>query len=89
MTSPSCSNNFIFPLGDDCKLLATQIPHIRFNHCYREANKSVDMLAKLGAVQDGCFEIFARLPMDVVRTFKSELDGLYLNRVCLETLFLV
>ena len=47
------------------------------------------MLAKLGAVQDGCFEIFARLPMYVVRTFKSELDGLYLNRVCLETLFLV
>ena len=47
------------------------------------------MLAKLGAVQDGCFEIFARLPMDVVRTFKFELDGLYLNRACLETLFLV
>ncbi|XP_065638063.1 uncharacterized protein LOC136071101 [Quercus suber] len=89
LTSPSCSNNLIYALVDDCRLLATQIPQIRFNRCYREANRSVDKLARLGAIQDSCFEIFARPPMDVVRSFKSKLDGLYLNGVCPETLFLV
>ena len=77
LTSPSCSNNLIYPLVDDCRLLATQISQIKFNHCYREANRSTDKLARLGEVQDSCFEIFARPPVDVVRTFKFELDGLY------------
>lgn len=68
LTSPSCSNNLTLPLVDDCRLLATKIPQIRFNHCYREANRSVDKLARLGAVQDSCFEIFTCPPVDVVRT---------------------
>ena len=68
LTSPSCSNNLTLPLVDDCRLLATKIPQIRFNHCHREANRSVDKLARLGAVQDSCFEIFTCPPVDVVRT---------------------
>lgn len=53
---------------------------------FREANRSADKLARLGAVQDSCFEIFTRPPVEVVRTLKAELDGLHLNRVCPETL---
>lgn len=43
LSSPSCSNNLISPLVDDCRLLA-HIPQIRFNNCYCEANRSADKL---------------------------------------------
>ena len=68
LTSPSCSNNLTLPLVDDCRLLATKIPQIKFNHCYWEANRSTDKLARLGVVQDSYFEIFTRSPVEVVRT---------------------
>ena len=48
LSNPSYSNSVISPLFDDCKLLASQIPHLRLKHIYREANKCADRLANLG-----------------------------------------
>ena len=37
-SNPSYSNSFAMPIVDDCRLLFSQIPHVRIGHCYREAN---------------------------------------------------
>ena len=81
------TNNLLSPLVDDCRLLATLIPQIQLKHYYCEANRSTDKLARLGAIQDSCFELFVCPPMDVFGIFNFELNGFYLNKVCLETLF--
>ena len=43
------SNNAISPLIEDCMYLVSQIPQVRIKHCYREANKCADKLARKGA----------------------------------------
>nr|POE98839.1 hypothetical protein CFP56_56122 [Quercus suber] len=46
LNNPSQTNPIFSPLLDDCKQLASQIPHIRFSHCYRESNRCADYLAR-------------------------------------------
>jgi len=43
------SNNAIAPLLEDCKYLISHIPQVRIKHCYREANRCADRLARKGA----------------------------------------
>lgn len=58
LNSPRGTNTPISSLVDECRLLATRIPQVRFKHCYREANRSADKLAKQGAVQEEQFILF-------------------------------
>lgn len=37
------------PLVDDCRVLLSRIPHHKVQHCFREANKCADDMAKMGA----------------------------------------
>ncbi|KAL0014756.1 hypothetical protein SO802_001825 [Lithocarpus litseifolius] len=85
ITSLVCSNSLITSLVDDCKQLASRIPRIRFNHCYREANRSADKLARMGAVQQRPFTIFLSPPVDVFNIFISELFGETIARACPES----
>ena len=43
-------NNVISPLLDDCRHLAAHFHRIRSNHCYRQANRCADLLARMGAI---------------------------------------
>ncbi|KAL0010834.1 hypothetical protein SO802_005942 [Lithocarpus litseifolius] len=60
------TNLFVSPLMDDYRLLASRIPQIRFRHCYREANRCVDALARLGGLQSIDFAIFVSPPMGLL-----------------------
>ena len=42
-------NIAICPLVDDCRHLASQFLQVRFKHCYREANRCADSLARVGS----------------------------------------
>ena len=41
------ANNAISPILDDCRLLMTRFSRLQVNHCYREANKVADSLARM------------------------------------------
>ena len=43
---------------DDYKKMASQIPKIHFKHCFREAIRCADKLARIGAHQDFDFILF-------------------------------
>ena len=64
--SPSPSNSIVSSLMDDCICLATRIPHKRFRHIYREANKCADCLARIGSLLDSDFAVFSSPPVDLV-----------------------
>ena len=56
------SNNIIVA---DCKEGLSQIPQSWIMHCYREANKCADALARRGALLTQDFSIFIQPPDDV------------------------
>ena len=87
LANPSYTNIFVSSLMDDCRLLITQIPQICFRHCYREANRCADALARMGGSQVSDFVNFVCPPEDLVQLLDSDLHGLYLNRMCPVSVF--
>ena len=49
----------------DCRKWMKKIPLVRIQHCYREANKCVDALARRGASLTQDFTIFMEPPSDI------------------------
>ncbi|KAL0009032.1 hypothetical protein SO802_010534 [Lithocarpus litseifolius] len=49
----------------DCKEGLKKISRVRIQHCYREANKCADALARRGALLSQYFVIFQSPPVDV------------------------
>ena len=84
ISNPNYTNVFVSPLMDDCRLLVSRIPQIRLRHCYREANRCVDGLARLGGLQATDFVVFMCPPVGLVKLLDSDFKGLYLNRLCPE-----
>ena len=75
-------NNVISPILDDCKQLAARFQRIQFNHCYRQANRCADLLARMGAFQDLEFISFASPPMDICNALEDDFIGVYFNKMC-------
>ncbi|XP_075645148.1 uncharacterized protein LOC142616159 [Castanea sativa] len=55
LNNPNNTNLIISSIVDDYRQLASRIPLTCFNHCYRETNRSADMLARMGSQQSSSF----------------------------------
>ena len=75
-------NNAISPLIEDCKCLISQIPQVRFKHCYCEANRCADKLARKGANQTLNLIFYENLPVDLCEFVEADLNGISLARQC-------
>ena len=80
IANDNSSNWFISFLIDDCRILASQIPHKKIGHCFREASKCADA-PPIGVVDTP--------PIGVVDVFNSDLFKLYSNRFCLGSFVVV
>lgn len=67
--------NGIDVLVADCREGLKQIPLVRIQHCYREANKCADALVRRGAIMDQDFTIFMDPPFDVAFLLKLDSVG--------------
>ena len=80
--NPNFEGNVISPILDDCKQLMMQFHQIQFKHCYREANRCADMLAKVGLDQSSCLLHFD-CPPEIIRTILDEdCNGMFVDRTC-------
>ena len=86
LNNPNNTNLIISSIADDCRKLASQIPRIRFDHCYREANRSANTLARMGAQQSSSFCLYTSPPEDVIPLLEFDNSDLYVNRRCPVTL---
>ena len=59
----------------DCKARLRDILVVKIQHCYREANKCVDALARRGALLSQDFVIFLELPVDVSLLLSLDATG--------------
>ena len=82
LDNPSYVNNVISPLLDDCKLLISRIPLFCIKHCFRQANRCADSLARLSFCLDTDLSTFDSPPVDLIDVFEDDLNGLFCNRVC-------
>ena len=77
-------NNVMSPILDDCRQLVTQFHWIRLKHCYHEANRCADALARRGAEQDIDFLSFLSPLEDILNVFMEDFSGMHFNRHCPE-----
>ena len=59
--NPNGNNNLVV----DCKECMARIPRVHIQHCYREANKCADALARRGALSPCNFLVFDSPPANV------------------------
>ena len=80
-------NYIISPILDDCRHLASRFHQIQFSHCYRQANRCADMLARIGADQEAEFILFSSPPVDLFKALEDDCNGVYFNRLCTDFSF--
>ena len=68
--------NGIDVLVVDCRKFLKDIPLVRIKHCYREANKCADALARRGALLSQDFIIFLDPPSDVALLLSLDSVGM-------------
>ena len=68
-------NNIVSPVLDDCKHLISRFSRIKFNHCYRQSNRYVDVPAKVAAKKNSDFIYFECSPVDIRKVFEDDLNG--------------
>ena len=77
-------NNVVSPILGDCRNLAARFQQIQFKHCYRQANRCADLLARMGAIQESDFISFVSPSVDIYKNFEEDLNGVYFSRMCTE-----
>ena len=82
LNSPSLRNSVISPIFEDCKQLILQIPQVRINHVYREANICADWLANFGHSQSLDFILFSAPPVSLLPSVEADRSGRWCNRLC-------
>ena len=82
LDNPSYANIVISPLLDDCKLLISRIPQFCIRHCFRQANRCADSLARMSYCLDADFSTFDSPPVDLIDVVEDDLNEMFFNRVC-------
>ena len=83
LANPLYSNNAISPLIEDCRFFISQIPHVRIKHCYCEADRCADKLARLGANQNVNFICYEEPPGELGEIVEADCNGVSIARQCL------
>jgi len=73
MQKEDCNQNSNDALARDCKSGLREIPLVKIQHCYHEANKCVDALARRGSLLSQDFVVFLDPPTDIA--FLLSLDS--------------
>ena len=78
------SNRSFSSLLEDYRKLIYEIPQVQIKHCYCEANRCADLMARKGTVQDQSFLVFESPLEDMIGIVKSDLTGASVARRCSE-----
>jgi len=53
-------------------------------HCYCQANRCADLIARLGAEQELEYRLFSSPPVDLAKALEDDCNGVFSNRLCTE-----
>ena len=82
MKNSAYVNQIISPILDNCRQLMTGFQQVQLKHCYRQANRCADLMARLGANQEQEYMLFSSPPVDLAKTLEDDSSGVVFNRLC-------
>ena len=82
LRSYNYDNTIISPIMDDCRKLVSCFQQIQIKHYYRQANRCADLLAKIRVEQEIDFLNYLSPPVDFLQILQEDRNGLYVNRIC-------
>ena len=77
-------NGVVSPILEDCRQLMGRFQRIQFKHCFRQANRCADRLARMAADRNLDFISFESPPVDLVNVLEEDSNGMYMTRLCLD-----
>ena len=80
--NPNYQNNAVSPILEDCRQLMLRFQQIQLRHCFRQANRCADLLARMSFEQATDFISYNCPPVDIRSLLEDDVVGLYVNRVC-------
>ena len=75
LNNPKVANNVVSHLVDDCRYLISYLPWVRVKHCFKEANRCANVLARLGSNQVIDFYVFSSPLVDIMDFLKADAHG--------------
>ena len=75
-------NIVVSPLLDDCRQLLSCFQQVPIRHCYCQANRCADVMARMGSDQLVDYVVFQSPPEDVLEAFEADCNGLFFDRRC-------
>ena len=72
-------NIVVSPLLDDCRHLLSRFQQVQIRHCFQQANRYADTMARLGSVQLLDYFVFHSPPVDILEAFEADLNGMYFS----------
>ena len=72
LSSSSNSNKLTQTVVNDCKDTFQVFNQVQLSHCYREANRAANSLAKIGGAQVQCFVSFVTPPLSVMEALSFD-----------------
>ena len=81
--NPNYHNRAVSPILEDCRLLLLQFQQVQLMHCFRQANRCADILARMSIEQDVDFISYNCPPVDIRSCLDEDAVGLFVNRGCI------
>ena len=80
--NPNYQNRVVSPILEDCKHLLLRFQQVQLLHCFRQANRCADMLARMSIEQDVDFISYNCPPVDIRSFLDEDAVGLFVNKGC-------
>ena len=75
-------NQIISPILDYCRQLMTGFQQVQLKHCYRQANRCADLMARIRVDQELDYILFSSPPVDLAKALEDDCNGVFFNRLC-------
>ena len=69
---------------DDCKQLMTRFQQVQVKHCYRQANRCANLMARLRVDQELDYILFTSPLVHLAKAMEDDCNGVCFNRLCTE-----
>ena len=80
LSNTKANDRLTQPIVNDCKNILQAFQKVHLQHCYRETNKVVDFLVKLGRRQSDPFVYYVTPPFGIMEALSDDANAILYNQ---------
>ena len=81
LSNTKATNRLTQPIVDTCRTILQAFQEVQLQHCYRETNKAIDFLAKLGHSLSEPFVYYMTPHFGIMEVLSNDANAVLYNRV--------